>query len=129
MTDIYKPLINPSALESHYLRLSRYSIAAFAVVLAMIAYGFSFFQKILWLAFKIGGVTFGSLLGVFLLGLLTERKGNTGNVTAMIVMALINATLLVLSEKQILPMGWTWLVILGTAGTFAMSYLLGEKKA
>ena len=43
------------------------------IVLAVLAYAFSFFSQILWLAFKIAGVTFGSLLGVFLLGLLTKR--------------------------------------------------------
>ena len=60
-----------------------------AVLLALIAYGFSFFQKILWLAFKIGGITFGSLLGVFLLGLLTTRKSNRANVLAMTFMAAV----------------------------------------
>lgn len=129
VTDIYKPLINPNRDDRFYLRLSRISIGVFALILAAIAYGFSFYQKILWLAFKIGGVTFGSLLGVFLLGLITDRKAGKGNVYAMVTMAIINAVLLVLSEKQILPMGWTWLVILGTAGTFTLGYLWGERKA
>jgi len=39
------------------------------VILGLIAYAFSSYDGILWLAFKIAGVTFGSLLGVFLLGL------------------------------------------------------------
>lgn len=129
VTDIYKPLVDSHSDDAFYLRLSRVSIGVFAVLLGVIAYAFSFFEKILWLAFKIGGVTFGSLLGVFLLGLLTERKVGKGNVIAMISMAVVNAVLLVLSEKQILPMGWTWLVILGTVGTFTLGYLLGEPKA
>ncbi len=54
---------------------------------------------ILWLAFKIAGVTFGSLLGVFLLGLLTRRRVADGaNVAAMVVMAVVNLVLLVLIE-------------------------------
>src|SRR5262249_2269022 len=125
VTDIYRPLFRPEATEAHYLKLSRISIGIFALILAALAYGFSFFQKILWLAFKIGGITFGSLLGVFLLGLLTQRKANRANVAAMMTMAVINMVILVLSEKGIVPIGWTWLVLLGTAGTFTLGYLLG----
>jgi ABC-type lipoprotein release transport system permease subunit len=88
----------------------------------VIAYAFSFFDKILWLAFKIAGVTFGSLLGVFLLGLLTRRRVADGaNIAAMVVMALVNLVLLTLSETQVLPFAWSWLVILGTAGTMLLA--------
>ncbi len=125
VTDIYRPLIKSDASEQHYLRLSRICVAVFAVILAMIAYAFSFFQKILWLAFKIGGVTFGSLLGVFLLGLLTKRKSNRANVLGMISMGLINALILTLTEIHVINIGWTWLVLIGTAGTFGIGYLLG----
>lgn len=127
VTDIYRPLVRPNAPESHYLRLSRVSVAVFALLLAGIAYAFSFFQDILWLAFKIGGVTFGSLLGVFLLGLLTERKSNRANVLAMISLAVLNATILTLSELKVLQIGWTWLVLIGTAGTFGIAYALGPR--
>lgn len=125
VTDLYRPLIRRAASEAHYLMVSRVGVAAFAVLLAVIAYGFSFFQKILWLAFKIGGITFGSLLGVFLLGLLTTRRSNRANVAGMILMAAINMALLALSEKGIFPLGWTWLVLIGTAGTFGVGYFLG----
>ena len=64
-------------------------------MLAALAWGFSFFDKILWLAFKIAGVTFGSLLGVFLLGLLTRLRANRANVAAMVIMGLVNLVLLV----------------------------------
>ena len=43
----------------------------------------------------------------------------------MAIMAAVNASLLVLSEKGILPLGWSWLVIVGTLGTFALSWVLG----
>jgi len=75
-------------------------VGVFAVFLALIAYGFSFYQKFLWLAFKIGGVTFGSLLGVFLLGFLTKRPSNRANILGMTLMAVVNAILLVLSEME-----------------------------
>ena len=125
VTDLYRPLARPQATQAHYLKVSRVCVALFALVLAAIAYGFSYFDKMLWLAFKIGGVTYGSLLGVFLLGLMTKRRADRGTAAAMGLMAAVNATLLVLSEMKIVPLGWSWLVILGTAGTFGLGWVLG----
>jgi len=42
---------------------------------------------------------------------------------AMIIMALVNLTLLGLSEYKILTFAWSWLVIVGTAGTMALAML------
>jgi len=129
VTDIYRPLIVPGRPEQHYLRVSRVSVIVFGVILGVIAYAFSSYDGILWLAFKIAGVTFGSLLGVFLLGLLTRRHvGDAANVTAMILMALVNLTLLVLSEYRILTFAWSWLVILGTGGTMILALLFTSRR-
>jgi Na+/proline symporter len=122
VTDVYRPLLAPGRSERHYLRVSRASVLVFGVLLGAIAFAFSFFEGILWLAFKIAGVTFGSLLGVFLLGLLGRRRVADGaNVAAMIVMAAVNLALLVLSETKVLAFAWSWLVILGTVGTMALA--------
>lgn len=124
VNDLYKPLAMPSAPQAHYLKVSRICVSLFAVALAAIAWFFSFFDKMLWLAFKIGGVTYGSLLGVFLLGMLTKRKGDKAVAIAMVVMAAVNATLLLLSENKVIPLGWSWLVIIGTFGTFGIGWAL-----
>jgi len=127
VTDIYRPLLVKNRDERHYLRVSRVSVVIFCLILGVIAYSFSFFDKILWLAFKIAGVTFGSLLGVFLLGLLSRRPvRDQANVLAMIVMALVNLVLLTLSETGRLPFAWSWLVILGTVGTIVIALLAGR---
>lgn len=128
VNDVYRPAIRPGQSDRHYLQVSRLAIGVFALALVGLAYGFSYFENILWLAFKIGGVTFGSLLGVFLLGIFTTRVGNRGNVVAMVSMAVVNAILLALSETKVLHLGWTWLILIGTAGTFAGGYILGEKQ-
>ncbi len=125
VTDIYRPHLNKTAGEGHYVTVSRICVAGFGLVLAVLAYIFSFFDKFLWLAFKIGGVTFGSLLGVFLLGLLTQRRSNRANVLAMTASAAAMAVLLVLSEMKVIGLGWSWLVILGTVMTFVLGWLLG----
>jgi solute:Na+ symporter, SSS family len=124
VADIYRPLIAPGRSERHYVAVSRLAVVGFGCVLAALAFGFSFFDRILWLAFKIAGVTFGSLLGVFLLGLLTRLSANRANVAAMTVMALVNLVLLTLAEAGVIRLGWSWLVILGTAGTMALAALL-----
>jgi Na+/proline symporter len=124
VTDIYRPLFAPDRSERHYLQVSRGAVVVFGLLLAVIAYGFSFFDRFLWLAFKIAGVTFGSLLGVFLLGLITHVRANRANVAAMVLMALINLVLLVMGETGVLPLGWSWLVILGTVGTMVLATAL-----
>ncbi len=122
VTDIYRPLLVRGRAEGHYLLVSRVSVVIFGLILGAIAYFFSAFDKILWLAFKIAGVTFGSLLGVFLLGLLSRRRvADRANVLAMVLMALVNLVLLVLSETHVLEFAWSWLVILGTGGTIALA--------
>ena len=122
VTDIYRPLFAPRRSESHYLWVSRASVVVFGIILGALAWAFSFFDRILWLAFKIAGVTSGSLLGVFLLGLLTRRPvADRANVVAMVVMAVVNLVLLTLSETGVLPFAWSWLVIVGTAGTMLLA--------
>ncbi|HZE21457.1 MAG TPA: sodium/solute symporter, partial [Desulfobaccales bacterium] len=127
ITDIYRPVIFKSGTERHYLLISRVCVVVFGVILGFIAYFFSHFDKFLWLAFKIGGVTYGSLLGVFLLGLLTQRRCNRVNVLAMTLATLGMLALLILSEKGIVPLGWTWLLLIGTFLTFATGWIFGGK--
>jgi SSS family transporter len=125
VTDIYRPLVARGRPERHYLFVSRVSVAIFGAALGALAYGFSFFEGILWLAFKIAGVTFGSLLGVFLLGLLTSRRFADGaNAAAMVAMGAVNLALLALIETGRLPLAWSWLVIIGTAGTMLLAAAL-----
>ena len=124
VADIYRPLLVRGRRDAHYLRVSRGAVVAFGLVLALLAWGFSHFDRILWLAFKIAGVTSGSLLGVFLLGLVTRVVANRANVVAMVAMASVNLVLLVLAETGRIPLGWSWLVILGTAGTMVLAWLL-----
>jgi Na+/proline symporter len=124
VTDIYRPLIHSDKSEKHYLLVSRFCVLAFGIILAVLAYAFSSREGFLWWAFKIGGVTFGSLLGVFLLGFFTTRHSNRANIVGMVFCALVNVVLLVLTEQKIFVVGWTWLVLFGTFGTMAIGYFL-----
>jgi solute:Na+ symporter, SSS family len=126
VTDIYRPLVARNRSETHYLRVSRAAVFVFGVVLGLLAWAFlGWREQILWLVFKIAGVPFGSLLGVFLLGLLSHRRvADTANVVAMVVMTLVNLALLLLSETGRISFPWSWLVIVGTAGTIVLALAL-----
>ncbi len=126
VTDIYRPLLARGRSEAHYLRVSRVGVVVFGIALGIIAWVFlAWRQQILWLVFKIAGVPFGSLLGVFLLGLLSRRRvADAANVVAMVTMTLVNLVLLYLSETGRIAFPWSWLVIVGTAGTMLLALAL-----
>ena len=112
--------------ERHYLLVSRVAVLIFGVVLGVLAWAFAFVPgQMLWTVFKIAGVMSGSLLGVFLLGLLPRHPVNDwANVVAMVGMAAVNLAVLVLSETGTLRFAWSWLVMVGTLGTMVLALLL-----
>ncbi len=125
VTDIYRPLLHRSGSERHYLWVGRLGVVAFGIILAMLAFVCQAFTGILWVAFEILAVTGGSTLGVFLLGILTKRHSNRGNVVAMFTSAIGMAVLLFLSKTGRIGLGWSWLIVIGTTVTFALGWLLG----
>ncbi len=128
VTDIYRPLVRRAASERHYLWVSRLGVVAFGVALVLIAYPCRRFEGILWVGLQVFTVTAGAALGVFLLGLLTKRRADRGNVVAMVASAVAMAAGMYASERGIggwkLQIGWTWLIVIGTAITFGLGYLL-----
>jgi len=125
VTDIYRPLVGKLASERHCLWVSRGCVVGFGILLAGVAYLCTPLEGLLWFAFKIIGVTGGSTLGVFLLGLLTKRTAKRANVVAMTSSAVAMTVLLILSEKGVIALGWSWLIVIGTAFTFGCAYVLG----
>lgn len=127
VTDIYRTLINKSASERHYLFISRSGVIGFGIILGLIAYACSPVENILWFAFQIFSLTGGATLGVFLLGVLTKRKGNKANIFAMIFSTIAMTALLLLSNYGIINIAWSWLIVIGTVTTFTFGYLLSPK--
>lgn len=125
VTDIYRPLIRRRASEKHYLLVSRIGVLGFGVVLAGVAAACAPVENILWFAFQILSITGGPMLGVFLLGLLTQRGANRANIPAMLVSTAVCVVLLVLIQREVLRLGWSWLIVIGTAITFVLGYFLG----
>jgi len=125
VSDIYRPLIRRGACERHYLFVSRIAVVGFGLVLAGIAFACAPVENILWFAFQILSLTGGPMLGVFLLGLLTRRRANFANIPAMLVSTGVCLVLLLLIKNKRIDLGWTWLIVIGTAITSGLAYLWG----
>jgi SSS family solute:Na+ symporter len=125
VSDLYRPLIRRGATEGHYLLVSRLGVVAFGLLLAALAALCSPVQNILWFAFQILSLTGGPMLGVFLLGLLTRHKANLANLPAMLTTSAVCTVLLVRIQQGRLDLGWTWLIVIGTALTMILSYVFG----
>jgi SSS family solute:Na+ symporter len=66
---------------------------------------------------SIASMLYGSLLGVFLLGLLTRRVGETAAMSGMSI-----GLVLMLYIKLRTPIAFTWYVVIGSAATFATAF-------
>lgn len=88
--DWYKTMIRPGATEEQTLRAARLSTIGFSLALVLIGGATAYAKivlhaRIIPIVLGIFGYTYGSLLGVFLVGLLSRRRGSeTGNLFAML---------------------------------------------
>ena len=89
--DWYEPYINPQSTEEQSLRAVRWATVWFSVLMIVVASTTSYLVivhpnvRIIPIVLGIFGYTYGSLLGVFLCGMFTKRRGNDfGNILAMI---------------------------------------------
>jgi SSS family transporter len=98
------------------LRLSRRITLVWGVLLgglALVDWG-----PVLEAGLTIASITYGSLLGLFLLGLLNPRATATGAVTGMIA-----GLAVILLIRLFTPLAWTWYVLAGTVPTFLVGSL------
>ncbi len=88
--DFYQPYIRPAADEVRLVRAARIATAVFGVLMILVATAAAYAVletniTIIPLALGVLGYGYGALLGVFLLGVLTKRRGHDiANVLAMI---------------------------------------------
>ncbi len=116
--DFYKPF-SPDHPESRYLKLARWATIGWGVVLFAVALIARQWGSVLQAGLSIASILYGSLLGVFLLGLLTRGTGEAAAMTGM--MAGLAATLYI---RFFTPIAWTWYVLIGTAVTMAVALLV-----
>jgi len=117
--DFVRPLSRAGRSESEYLRLARWATVGWSVALFLIGWASTGVKSVLEAALGIASIVYGSLLGVFLLGLLTRRAGEAA---AMLGMLAGLATMIYV--RFFTPIAWTWHVLIGTTATFAVGILL-----
>lgn len=118
--DWYQEHFRPSADDREMLRAARIATAVFAIVLVSIGAATAWVvihvqgSRILPIVLGIFGYTYGSLLGVFLAGALTKRRGNdAGNIFAMVCGFVVVAILSGLPNEVIAAAGGTPLTMPG----------------
>ena len=120
LTDFYKPLLARNRSDIHYLRVSRGLTALWGgvqIVVAIIAIAMQ--QRVVDAVLSIASFTNGPILGLFLLGALTQRVGRTGALAGVVTGI---ATMTFVWWK--LHVSWQWYVLIGSLVTFAIGYIM-----
>src|SRR5208282_1826729 len=118
--DFYKPFARPQADDQHYLRVSRMMTLIWGAVIITIALAAQYLQRsAMELALTVASVPYGSMLGIFLLGVLTRRANSRG--------ALVGALCALATLGYVMrytSIAWTWYAAMGTVVTFTVGFLV-----
>jgi Na+/proline symporter len=120
--DFYKPLAtrrDPPRSDQHFLAVARWATVVWGVILFLVGLLARHVGSVLEAGLAIASILYGSLLGVFLLGLLTKRVQQT---SAMIAMAA--GLLLMIYIRLQTSIAFTWYVVIGTVATFSTGYVI-----
>jgi SSS family solute:Na+ symporter len=125
--DFYKPFFRPDADQAHYLRISRVMTLVWGGVLIVIAFiAQQAKESVLELALTIASVPYGSMLGIFLLGVLTKTANWRGTLTGAILGLATLITIVICGRFGLVTIAWTWYVAIGTLVTFAGGWLASQ---
>ena len=119
VVDFYRAHLAPGRSEAHYLRASRGATLLWGVILIGIAMAAAQWRtSVFEMGLRIASVAYGSLLGTFLLGVLTRRANENGSIVGMVA-----GLAVMIYVWQWTPIAWTWYVLIGTTVTFSVGYL------
>jgi SSS family transporter len=107
----------PAATERQRFRISRVATVGWALALFALAIFARHGGRVLEVGLAIASVAYGSLLGVFLLGVLTRSASERGAMAGMLTGFVLNIYLWIFT-----PVPFTWYVALGSLVTFAVGY-------
>lgn len=131
VVDFYLPRY-PEMSERLRTRLSRLMTVVWAAVLFTLAMFSRRGGHVVEIGLSIASVLWGAMLGVFLLGTLSRRAGETGTLIGMAAGVIVNLLLWLQPGPIPLPIGghelvvpkiaWTWWVLIGSVVTSAVGY-------
>jgi solute:Na+ symporter, SSS family len=107
----------PHSTEARRVQLSRRATIVWALLLFVLALLARNGGKVLEMGLSIASVAYGSLLGVFLLGVLTRRASEHGAMLGMLCGFALNLYLWLFTG-----VAFTWYVVFGSAATFIVGY-------
>lgn len=114
--DFYRPLAEARGVkktEAEYLKVARLATLVWGAVLFLVGLLARRWGSVLEAGLSIASVLYGSLLGVFLLGLFTRRVGEGAAMAGMVA-----GLAVMLYVKLGTSIAWTWYVLIGTLITF-----------
>ena len=116
VVDFYARL-RPNSTEQGKVRLARLATVGWGLLLFGLALLARHGGKVLEMGLSIASVAYGSLLGVFLLGILSRRTTESGAMAGMLIGFLLNVYL-----WQFTKVAFPWYVALGSTVTFACGW-------
>src|SRR5277367_3727026 len=120
--DFYRPFSlkrSPGLPESHFLTLAKWATVLWGAILFLVGLVARNWGSVLEAGLSIASILYGSLLGVFLLGLLTRRVRETAAMIAMIA-----GLALMIYVRLATHIAFTWYVVIGTTATFSTGYVI-----
>lgn len=111
--DFYRPLAGGTENSEELLRRSRWVTVVWGGVIIGLAMLARQWGPVLEAGLTIASITYGALLGLFLLGRLDPRATPAGAAAGMLA-----GLVALLAIKFRTPLAWTWYVLVGTAVTF-----------
>jgi Na+/proline symporter len=117
VVDFYQPFLKKKTGDAEQLRVSRWVTVFWGLILTILAILSRRVESVLEAGLTIASITYGSMLGVFLLGVLTKKANEKGSITGM---AIGLASMLAIWYFG--TIAFTWYVLIGTAITFTTGY-------
>jgi len=117
VVDFFRPFLKRDRTQRDQLRLSRRVTVFWGVVLTALAILSRNVTSVLEAGLTIASITYGSMLGVFLLAVLTKRANEKGSITAMAA-----GLVFMLFVWYFKVTAFTWFVLIGTGVTFVVGY-------
>ena len=117
--DVYRRHLRPAADEQHYIGVTRAATVGFALVLTGVAFGSAQIDNLLVFGLEIPSYTYPALLGVFLVGLFSDRGSERSCVAAIVV----TAAFVLVGCHLSWHVAWTWNALFGALCSVVIAIL------